>query len=160
MNLTVRRLSRDDFGSYTCSAENLLGKAEGTIRLQELHLTRTTSIPIRHNTDFTDKYGSKKQMDRKGKHHGYGREGSSLSKNIGNMGHATPVLRRNISNALTDVTMKKSKVSSYPALAPAPAHSTPTQLSVQNSVTSLRQHSRLNRVGLMFTFLVIVICSS
>lgn len=128
--------------------------------ITELHLTRTTSIPIRHNTDFTDKYGSKKQMDRKGKQHGYGREGSSLSKNIGNMGHATPVLRRNISNALTDVTMKKSKVSSYPALAPAPAHSTPTQLSVQNSVTSLRQHSRLNRVGLMFTFLVIVICSS
>lgn len=34
LNLTVRRLSRDDFGSYTCSAENLLGKAEGTIRLQ------------------------------------------------------------------------------------------------------------------------------
>lgn len=128
--------------------------------ITELHLTRTTSIPIRHNTDFTDKYGSKKQMDKKGKHHGYGREGGSLSKNIGNVGHITPVLRRNISNALTDVTMKKAKVSSYPALAPAPAHSTPTQLSVQNSVTSLRQHSRLNCVGLMFTFLVIVICSS
>ncbi|XP_016910746.1 lachesin-like isoform X4 [Apis cerana] len=129
-------------------------------RDDELHLTRTTSIPIRHNTDFTDKYGSKKQMDKKGKHHGYGREGGSLSKNIGNVGHITPVLKRNISNALTDVTMKKAKVSSYPALAPAPAHSTPTQLSVQNSVTSLRQHSRLNCVGLMFTFLVIVICSS
>ncbi|XP_031770798.1 lachesin-like [Apis florea] len=159
LNLTVRRLSRDDFGSYTCSAENLLGKAEGTIRLQELHLTRTTSIPIRHNTDLTDKHGSKKQMDRKGKHHGR-TEGGPLSKNIGNVGHTTPVSRRNISNALTDVTMKKSKVSSYPALAPAPAHFTPTQLSVQNSVTSLRQHSRLNCVGLMFTFLVIVICSS
>lgn len=127
--------------------------------ITELHLTRTTSIPIRHNTDLTDKYGSKKQMDRKGKHHGR-TEGGPLSKNIGNMGHTTPISRRNISNALTDVTMKKSKVSSYPALAPAPAHFTPTQLSVQNSVTSLRQHSRLNCVGLMFTFLVIVICSS
>lgn len=124
----------------------------------ELHLTRTTSIPIRYNTDFLDKYGTKKQMDRTG-NHGFGREGGSLSKN-GNMGHANPMLRRNSSNTLTDVTMKKSKVSSYPAPAPAPAHSTPTQLSVQNSVTSLRQHSRLNCVGLMFVFLVIVICNS
>lgn len=34
LNLTIKRLDGDDFGSYTCSAENLLGKAEGTIRLQ------------------------------------------------------------------------------------------------------------------------------
>lgn len=34
LNLTIRRLNRNDFGSYSCSAENLLGKAEGTIRLQ------------------------------------------------------------------------------------------------------------------------------
>lgn len=127
--------------------------------VKELHPTRTTSTPIRHNMEFLDKHGSRKQMDRKGKHHGFGREAGSLSKN-GNMGHTTPMLRRNSSNVLTDVTVKKSKVSSYPAPAPAPAHFTPTQLSVQNSVTSLRQHSRLNCVGLMFAFLVIVICSS
>ncbi|OAD56151.1 Lachesin [Eufriesea mexicana] len=159
LKLTISRLNRDDFGSYTCSAENLLGKTEGTIRLQEMHLAKTTSVPIRHNSEFIDRYGSKKQMERKSKHHGFGREGGSLSKNSENMGHATPVLRRNSLNALTDVTVKKSKVSSYPAPAPAPAHSTPTQLSVQNSVMSL-QHSRLNCVGLMFAFLVIVISSS
>lgn len=34
LNLTVKRLNRDDFGSYTCSAENLLGNAKGTIGLQ------------------------------------------------------------------------------------------------------------------------------
>lgn len=52
LNLTVRRLSRDDFGSYTCSAENLLGKAEGTIRLQGkraldfLHFVRITVLDL------------------------------------------------------------------------------------------------------------------
>ncbi|XP_012135152.1 lachesin isoform X2 [Megachile rotundata] len=159
LNLTIRRLNRDDFGSYTCSAENLLGKADGTIRLQELHLTRTTSVPLR-NTEFTGKHGTKKQSDRKGKLHSFGREGTgSLSKNSGNMGHTTPMLRRNSSNALTDSNAKKSKVSSYPAPAPAPANFAPTQLNVQNSVTSSR-HSRLNCVGLMLAFIVIVICSS
>lgn len=34
LKLTISRLNRDDFGSYTCSAENLLGKTEGTIRQQ------------------------------------------------------------------------------------------------------------------------------
>ncbi|KOC61270.1 Lachesin [Habropoda laboriosa] len=156
LNLTIRRLNRNDFGNYTCSVENLLGKAEGTIRLQELHLTRTTSTPSRHNTEFIDKHGTKKQMDRKGKHHVFEWDGGSSVKNGGNTGHATSVLRRNSSNALTDVSVKKSKVSSYPAPAPAPAHFAPTQLNVQNSVTSLRQHSRLNCVELMFAFVAIV----
>ncbi|CAK9804131.1 Lac [Anthophora quadrimaculata] len=159
LNLTIRRLNRNDFGNYTCSVENLLGKAEGTIRLQELHLTRTTSTPSRHNTEFIDKHGSKKQMDRKGKHYVFEWDGGSSVKNGGNTGHATSVLRRNSSNALTDVSVKKSKVSSYPAPAPAPAHFAPTQLNVQNSVTSLRQHSRLNCVELMFAFVAIVIGS-
>ncbi|XP_034171669.1 lachesin isoform X1 [Osmia lignaria lignaria] len=159
LNFTIKRLNRDDFGSYTCSAENLLGKADGTIRLQESHLTRTTSVPIR-NTEFIGKHGPKKQTDRKGKLHLFGREGAgSLSKNSGNIGHTTPMLRRNSSNALTDSNAKKSKVSSYPAPAPAPANFAPTQLNVQNSVTSSR-HSRLNCVGLMLAFIVIVICSS
>lgn len=34
LNLTVRRLDLSDFGTYTCSAENAYGKADGTIRLQ------------------------------------------------------------------------------------------------------------------------------
>lgn len=34
LNLTVKALSREDFGGYTCSAKNVLGEAEGTIRLQ------------------------------------------------------------------------------------------------------------------------------
>ncbi|XP_047343622.1 lachesin-like isoform X10 [Vespa velutina] len=35
LNLTIKQLSRNDFGSYICSAENPYGKAEGTIRLQD-----------------------------------------------------------------------------------------------------------------------------
>jgi len=34
LNLTVRHLDQSDFGTYTCSAENAFGKAEGSIRLQ------------------------------------------------------------------------------------------------------------------------------
>ncbi|XP_076641036.1 lachesin [Halictus rubicundus] len=159
LQLTVKRLSGHDFGSYTCSAENLLGKAGGTISLQELHVPRTTLAPIRH-TEYIEKYGSKKQTDRKVKLHSFGRE-STPSKSSGNMGHSTPMLRRNNSNALTDPSAKKSKDSPYPAPAsqPVPAHYPPTQLNGQNSVTS-SQDRRLNYVGLMLAFIVIVVCSS
>ncbi len=34
MNLTIRELSKKDFGGYVCSSVNVLGKAEGNIRLQ------------------------------------------------------------------------------------------------------------------------------
>lgn len=34
LNLTIRRLDKSDFGTYTCSAENAFGKMEGSIRLQ------------------------------------------------------------------------------------------------------------------------------
>lgn len=128
--------------------------------ISELHPPRTTLSPFRH-TEYTDRYGSKKQTDRRGKLHSLGRDGT-LSKSGGNMGHSTPMLRRNNSNALTDQgAAKKSKVSVYPAPAPAPApaHFPPTQLNTQNSVTSSR-HCRLNYVELIFAFIVIVVCSS
>ncbi|XP_015429036.1 PREDICTED: lachesin-like [Dufourea novaeangliae] len=155
LNLTIKRLHRDDFGSYTCSAENLLGKTEGTIRLQELYLPKTTLAPIRY-TEYADKYGPKKQTDRRVKQYPFGMDDS---KSTGNTGHSTSTVRRNTSNALMDPTTKKSKVSSYPAPASAPAHFPPTQLNGQNSVTS-SQHCPRNYVGLMFAFIVIVVCSS
>jgi len=34
LNLTVKRLDKFDFGTYSCSAENAFGKTEGSIRLQ------------------------------------------------------------------------------------------------------------------------------
>ncbi|XP_049832202.1 lachesin-like [Schistocerca gregaria] len=48
MNLTVRDVHAADFGSYTCSSVNALGRVEGTVRLQELYLPRSTSRPDQH----------------------------------------------------------------------------------------------------------------
>ncbi|KAK9889040.1 hypothetical protein WA026_004321 [Henosepilachna vigintioctopunctata] len=49
MNLTIRVLEKRDFGGYICTSSNALGKADGVVRLQELHLavktTSTTSTP-------------------------------------------------------------------------------------------------------------------
>ncbi|CAH1378257.1 unnamed protein product [Tenebrio molitor] len=49
MNLTIRNLEKRDFGGYTCSSSNALGKAEGTVRLQERQVivksTSTASTP-------------------------------------------------------------------------------------------------------------------
>lgn len=49
MNLTIRSLEKKDFGNYVCTSTNPLGKAEGIVRLQELHLiaksTSTASTP-------------------------------------------------------------------------------------------------------------------
>ncbi|XP_044256647.1 lachesin-like isoform X2 [Tribolium madens] len=49
MNLTIRNLEKRDFGGYTCSSSNALGKAEGSVRLQERQViiksTSTASTP-------------------------------------------------------------------------------------------------------------------
>ncbi|XP_076639918.1 dpr-interacting protein lambda [Colletes latitarsis] len=43
MNLTVNSLEKKDFGEYVCSSVNAMGKAEGVISLQELHLVAETT---------------------------------------------------------------------------------------------------------------------
>ncbi|XP_044765795.1 lachesin-like [Coccinella septempunctata] len=44
MNLTIKFLEKRDFGGYICTSSNALGKADGVVRLQELHLAvKTTS---------------------------------------------------------------------------------------------------------------------
>ncbi|XP_060537057.1 lachesin-like [Cylas formicarius] len=49
MNLKIRNIERKDIGGYICTSSNALGKAEGTVRLQEIHLpletTSTTTTP-------------------------------------------------------------------------------------------------------------------
>ncbi|XP_011632396.2 protein amalgam-like [Pogonomyrmex barbatus] len=52
MNLTVNSLEKQDFGGYVCSSVNALGKADGVVRLQELHLSRTTPTTFTKNTDL------------------------------------------------------------------------------------------------------------
>ncbi|XP_030756298.1 lachesin-like [Sitophilus oryzae] len=49
MNLRICNIERRDIGGYICTSSNALGKAEGTVRLQEIHLpletTTTTTTP-------------------------------------------------------------------------------------------------------------------
>lgn len=53
MNLTVNSLEKKDFGEYVCSSVNALGKADGIVRLQELHLVaKTTPGPLLKITDL------------------------------------------------------------------------------------------------------------
>ncbi|KAG7202952.1 hypothetical protein KM043_010089 [Ampulex compressa] len=53
MNLTVNSLEKKDFGEYVCLSENALGKADGAVHLQELHLfEKTTHGPLTKNTDL------------------------------------------------------------------------------------------------------------
>ncbi|XP_032673685.1 lachesin-like isoform X2 [Odontomachus brunneus] len=145
LNLTVRRLDRSDFGTYTCSAENAYGKADGTIRLQELHLVRST-VTSTINTEVVEKHTWRKQTEKKGKKYSYvvGKPDSELK----NVGHTTPMSRRNVSSSSPSNVANKSRMSVFPAPAPAPAHSAPTQSGGQNGVRSLRD-SRLHCVGLM-----------
>ncbi|XP_068082320.1 uncharacterized protein [Anabrus simplex] len=52
MNLTIRNLEKRDFGGYVCSSVNALGKVEGGVRLQELHLApKTTIVPDAERRD-------------------------------------------------------------------------------------------------------------
>ncbi|KAJ9580318.1 hypothetical protein L9F63_004034 [Diploptera punctata] len=47
MNLRILNVQKHDFGGYMCASVNALGKSEGGIRLQELHLApKTTIVPV------------------------------------------------------------------------------------------------------------------
>ncbi|XP_071556961.1 lachesin isoform X1 [Temnothorax nylanderi] len=157
LNLTVRHLDKSDFGTYTCSAENAFGKMEGSIRLQELQISKPTTVSTR-NTETIEKHTWRKQTEKKGKKPSYvlDKDSDLIPKN---MGHTTPMSRRNLSSSLPNIA-NKSRISAFPAPAPAPAHSAPTQLGAQkppfNGVKSLRD-SRLCHVGLVVIILMILI---
>ncbi|KMQ95858.1 lachesin-like isoform x4 protein [Lasius niger] len=56
MNLTVKSLEKRDFGGYVCSSVNALGKADGSVRLQELQLSsKTTPTTLMKNIDKSRK---------------------------------------------------------------------------------------------------------
>ncbi|XP_011692202.1 PREDICTED: lachesin-like isoform X2 [Wasmannia auropunctata] len=150
LNLTVRHLDKSDFGTYTCSAENAFGKTEGSIRLQELQIFKPTTASTR-NTEIIEKHIWRKQTEKKGKKHSYLLD--KMESNLTNVGHTTPMSRRNSSNSLPNIA-NKSRISAFPAPAPAPAHSAPTRLGAQSGVKSLRD-SRLRHVGLAVIVLVI-----
>ncbi|XP_011266233.1 lachesin [Camponotus floridanus] len=55
MNLTVNSLEKRDFGGYVCSSVNALGRADGSVRLQELQLFAKTTPTIPKNIDKSRK---------------------------------------------------------------------------------------------------------
>ncbi|XP_011315435.1 lachesin [Fopius arisanus] len=68
MNLTVHNLEKNDFGGYSCGAVNAVGKAEASVRLQELELvTETTPGPVSRHTDgkMRKKLNGKKKLHRR-----------------------------------------------------------------------------------------------
>lgn len=115
------------------------------IEFAELHLPRPT-VTSTSNTEVIEKHTWRKQTEKKGKKYSYvvGKPDSELK----NVGHTTPMSRRNVSSSLSSNVANKSRMSVFPAPAPAPAHSAPTQSGGQNGVRSLR-NSRLHCVGLM-----------
>ncbi|XP_031337929.1 lachesin-like isoform X2 [Photinus pyralis] len=66
MNLTIRSLERKDFGNYVCTSSNPLGKAEGVVRLQELHLT-VKSTSTASTPKYIDVKSRKQQHKEKSK---------------------------------------------------------------------------------------------
>ncbi|KAH0955549.1 hypothetical protein HN011_011457 [Eciton burchellii] len=154
LNLTVRHLDQSDFGTYTCSAENAFGKAEGSIRLQELHMPKPTIASTRR-TEVLEKHAWRKQPEKKGKKYSYVIDRSESDPTQRNVGHTTPMSRRNASSSSSGIA-NKSRISAFPAPAPAPAHSAPKQISAQSGAGRSRD-SRLRFVAL--TILLILTCN-
>ncbi|KAL0116676.1 hypothetical protein PUN28_009952 [Cardiocondyla obscurior] len=140
LNLTIRRLDKSDFGTYTCSAENAFGKAEGSIRLQELQISKPTTAPTQ-NIQLIEKHTWRKQPEKKGKKH-YVLDKAKSDLTSKSVGYTTPMTRGNSSSTSSNVANKSRISSAFPAAAPAPApapapaHSAPTQLNGQNGATS------------------------
>ncbi|XP_017893335.1 lachesin [Ceratina calcarata] len=65
MNLTVNELTRPDLGEYVCSSVNALGKADGVVRLQELHLVPKTTPSILTKNDLKQRKGSNSKSRKK-----------------------------------------------------------------------------------------------
>jgi hypothetical protein len=63
MNLTIRNLEKRDFGGYTCSSSNALGKAEGTVRLQGTTSTYLESRLTTFDLSFRFRAPSDREVD-------------------------------------------------------------------------------------------------
>ncbi|XP_011342800.1 lachesin isoform X2 [Ooceraea biroi] len=153
LNLTIRRLNRTDFGTYACSAENAFGKADGSIRLQELH---RPTIASTSQTEVLEKHTWRKQTEKKGKKYSHAIDRPETDLIQKTVGHTTPMSRRNASSSSN--IANKSRISSFPAPAPAPAHSAPKQVATQNGVKPSHD-SRLCFIGLSMVILLILTCN-
>ncbi|XP_057333653.1 lachesin [Microplitis mediator] len=87
MNLTIHNLDKKDFGGYACASVNALGRAEASVRLQELELaTETTPGPISRNTDakVRKKINSKQKLNRRPNNSHDDWDNNNLSSNKNN----------------------------------------------------------------------------
>nr|CAI5830723.1 unnamed protein product [Callosobruchus analis] len=53
MLLTVHNITKGDFGTYTCIAQNTMGKSEDSVRLYEIRLTTTSTTTTTTSTTTT-----------------------------------------------------------------------------------------------------------
>lgn len=114
----------------------------------ELQIPKPT-ITSPRNTEVIGKHAWRKQTEKK-------KYESDLTPK--NVGHTTPISRRNSSSSLPNIVNKsRNSVFPAPAPAPAPAHSAPTQLDTQNGVRSSRD-SQLRHIGLAVVVLIIFNC--
>lgn len=117
-------------------------------------MPRPTIASTRH-TEVLEKYTWRKQTEKKGKKHSYvvdRPESDLIHKNVG---HTTPMSRRNASSSSSNIT-NKSRISAFPA--PAPAQSAPKQIGGQNGVKPSHD-SQLCFIGLTMMILLILACN-
>jgi len=124
-------------------------------RFTERQILKSTIASTR-KTEILEKHIWRKQTEKKGKKHSYVVDKAESDLTSKNVSHTTPMSRRNSSSSLPNIA-NKSRISAFPAPAPAPAHSAPTRLGAQNGVKSLRD-SQLCYVGLVMIVLVILTC--
>ncbi|XP_015603618.1 lachesin [Cephus cinctus] len=157
LNLTIRNLELSDFGSYTCSSENAYGKAEGTIRLQELHLTKS-SVATTRSMEIPDKTRKKTVSPEKKKKYSYS---SNLDFGKDRKDYTTPMSWENLAKGLRSTNdssaLSKFSSGSNAPRAPESAHLAPTQQDIpknEGRVLYAYRHLILNCVILMLQLFV------
>ncbi|XP_066158689.1 lachesin-like [Euwallacea fornicatus] len=141
MNLRIRNIDKRDIGGYICTSSNALGKAEGTVRLQEMIMieTTTTTTTPRYTVTKPHKPLMKPTKPKSGKPRKKENDNKKEEKGLSNP--------------------------SYPELKPlTPSISIPTSTTQEPSVISQQRNGAMNLskiyvyifIGCIFTHLVIL----
>ncbi|XP_043483116.1 protein CEPU-1-like [Leptopilina heterotoma] len=155
-NLTIKNLKLSDFGRYSCFSENAHGKDQVTIRLQELHLEKTTVTPIR-STELSGighkKYNLNEKNGRKYNMNSLGREKSQnfLGK-VEKSNNSIQAPRTKLSKAVA--TKILNPPSSHPALSPASAHFPPVDFEMYNNNAGYFCLNWLRIIVILLTLLI------
>nr|XP_046489274.1 lachesin-like isoform X1 [Neodiprion pinetum] len=150
LNMTVRRLEKSDFGSYECSSENAFGKADGAVRLQELHIVTKTTLPSVRDSEPSNKSRKKSptlKLNKKIRPRLSAEAGvedldeSSMDFEKGGETHPTVISSK--SGRGDDARgVPRPPIGPPQAPAPAPAHSPPTEVALFNEGSAARRNCR------------------